>query len=75
MCATCVLCGVFRVAIARALLKNPTVLILDEATSALDSHSEQLVQEALEKACKGEPNHQLQVFYLWLNLPYEVSIT
>lgn len=42
-----------RVAIARALLKNPPVLILDEATSALDAHSESLVQEALDRACKG----------------------
>ena len=42
-----------RLAIARVLLKNPTVLILDEATSHLDSHSEALIQEALQPLMHG----------------------
>lgn len=43
-----------RVAIARAILKNAPILLLDEATSSLDSHSEALIQEALEHLMKGK---------------------
>ena len=41
-----------RVAIARTVLKAPPILLLDEATSALDSHTEQEIQDALEKVSK-----------------------
>jgi subfamily B ATP-binding cassette protein MsbA len=43
-----------RLAIARALLKAAPILILDEATSSLDSHSEEVVQKALEVLMKGK---------------------
>ncbi|MEM7587205.1 MAG: ABC transporter ATP-binding protein [Acidobacteriota bacterium] len=42
-----------RIAIARALLKDTSILILDEATSAVDARSEALIQEALQRLCKG----------------------
>ncbi|QDQ28401.1 ATP-binding cassette domain-containing protein [Chitinimonas arctica] len=42
-----------RIAIARAILADRPILLLDEATSALDSHSERMVQQALETLMQG----------------------
>ena len=41
------------ISFARALLADPRILILDEATSSIDTHTEILIQQALERLLKG----------------------
>jgi ATP-binding cassette subfamily B protein len=42
-----------RVAIARALLMDPRILILDDSLSSVDTHTEKLIQEALDRLMEG----------------------
>jgi ATP-binding cassette subfamily B protein len=39
--------------IARAILADPSILILDEATSSVDTHTEVLIQKAMDTLMKG----------------------
>ena len=41
------------ISFVRALVSNPSILILDEATSSVDTHSETLIQNAIEKMISG----------------------
>ncbi|MHA1583740.1 MAG: ABC transporter ATP-binding protein [Promethearchaeota archaeon] len=41
------------IAFARVLMNDPKILILDEATSAVDPYTENLIQDALDKAKSG----------------------
>jgi ABC-type multidrug transport system fused ATPase/permease subunit len=36
------------------MLENTKILVLDEATSSLDSHSEKLIQEAMDQVMKNK---------------------
>lgn len=42
-----------RVAIARALLMDPRILILDDSLSSVDTHTERLIQTALDRLMEG----------------------
>ena len=41
------------IAFLRAYVSNPKILILDEATSSIDSHSEKMIQFAINKITQG----------------------
>lgn len=50
-----------RIAIARAIIRNAPILLLDEATSALDTHSERVVQRALDNLLSDNNNRRTSI--------------
>jgi ABC-type multidrug transport system fused ATPase/permease subunit len=52
-----------RLAIARSIIKRPSILILDEATSAIDVRGERIIQAALDKVSKTEPQPQSPIVF------------
>ena len=41
------------ISLARALVANPRIVVLDEATASVDSHTEMLIQRALNQVLEG----------------------
>ncbi len=41
-------------AFARALAQDPSIIVLDEATANIDTHTENLIQKAIENSTKGK---------------------
>jgi ATP-binding cassette subfamily B protein len=41
------------ISLARAILADPRIFVLDEATSSVDTETEQVIQQAIQKALKG----------------------
>ena len=55
-------------AIARAAVANPPVLVLDEATSSIDTHTEELVQNNMDKLMTGRTTFVMLIAYQLLEM-------
>ena len=55
-------------AIVRAAVANPTVIVLDEATSSIDTHTEELVQNNMDKLMTGRTTFVMLIAYQLLEM-------
>ena len=55
-------------AIVRAAVANPPVIVLDEATSSLDTHTEELVQNNMDKLMTGRTTFVMLIAYQLLEM-------
>ena len=55
-------------AIVRAAVANPPVIVLDEATSSIDNHTEELVQNNMDKLMTGRTTFVMLIAYQLLEM-------
>lgn len=55
-------------AIVRAAIANPPVLVLDEVASSIDTHTEELVQNGMDKLMTGRTTLTLLIVYQLLEM-------
>lgn len=55
-------------AIVRAAIANPPVLVLDEVASSIDTHTEELVQNGMDKLMTGRTTFVMLIVYQLLEM-------
>ena len=55
-------------AIVRAAIANPPVLVLDEVASSIDTHTEELVQNNMDKLMTGRTTFVMLIAYQLLEM-------
>lgn len=55
-------------AIVRAAIANPPVLVLDEVASSIDTHTEELVQNGMDKLMTGRTTFVMLIAYQLLEM-------
>lgn len=55
-------------AIVRAAVANPPVIVLDEVASSIDTHTEELVQNGMDKLMTGRTTFVMLIAYQLLEM-------